>query len=158
MGRPHRQDAPNSWHHVMNRGLARRTVFETRADSRTFQALLACGVRSGRIQVHAFTILTTHYHLLVRSLRGELSEAMRLIQNNYVRWFNRTRRRDGALFRGRFTSRPVDSDEYFTNLVRYIDHNPVAAGLCENPADYPHGSARHYAKERGPPWLERASV
>ena len=92
----------------MNRGLARRTVFETRQDVRAFLARLALCVRRGELEVHAYCVLTTHYHLLVRS-RGKLSEGLRRVQNDYVRWFNRARRRDGPLFRGRFLSKHVGS-------------------------------------------------
>jgi len=139
----------------MNRGIARRTVFENARDIRMFLASVARVVRAGWIEVHAYCVLTTHFHMLVRSPQAELSHAMARIQNEYVRWFNRSRRRDGPLFRGRFRSRPVDSVEYRRHLVRYIDNNSVLAGIVPTPALYPHGSARHYALRRGPPWLER---
>jgi REP element-mobilizing transposase RayT len=139
----------------MNRGLARRTVFETDRDVRAFLAGLARAVRSGRLEVNAYCLLTTHYHLLVRSPRGELAEAMRRIQNDYVRWFNRARRRDGPLFRGRYRSRLVETWSYRQILVRYIDSNPVNAGLVPDARMYPHGSAQRYGHERGPLWLAR---
>lgn len=73
-------DEPGSWHHVMNRGVARRTVFEHAADVRRFQMLLALEVRVRRIEVHAFAFLATHFHLLLRSVHGELSGCMRRIE------------------------------------------------------------------------------
>src|SRR5262249_61913289 len=109
-------------------------------------------------EVHAFCVLTTHFHLLVRSLTGELSRAMCEMQKEYSRWFNRTRRRDGPLFRGRFLSKPVESPEYREYLIRYIDFNPVSAGLAATPGLYPHGSARCYASPRGPAWLCRSWI
>jgi len=138
----------------MNRGLARRTVFETRLDMRRFLAEIARCVRSKRLEVHAFTLLSTHYHLLVQSPRGELAEAMRRTQNAYVRWFNRSRKRDGPLFRGRYCSRRVTDDEYRLAVVRYIDGNPLEARIATRPELYPYGSAYHYARHRRPPWLE----
>ena len=89
MGRNPRCDGSGSWHNVMNRGIARRMVFERRADVRYFLSRVA--------------------------------RAVRRIQNEYVRWFNRCRRRDGPLFRGRFRSKPVDSLIYRYVLVRYLD-------------------------------------
>ena len=153
MPRRPRGDAPDTWHHVMNRGLARRTVFETDADCRKFLALVAIEVRRGRIELHADSLLATHFHLLVRSVTGELSRAMRNIQNGYARWFNRTRDRDGPLFRGRFLSRPVDSLEYRRTVVAYIHDNAVAAGIAANPTDHPWSSAFHIVRDRRPPWL-----
>ena len=144
-----------AWHHVMNRGIARRSVFQGRAPARYFCSRLARVVRLGMLEVHAFSLVTTHFHLLVRSPQGRLSEAMRVVQNEFVRWFNRRNRRDGALFRGRFLSKPVESLSYRRTLVRYIDQNPVLAGLVQRAADYPYGSAWHYASMRGPLWLTR---
>lgn len=155
MPRHPRHDAPDTWHHVMNRAVARRTLFETNADIRTFLARVALEVRAGRIEVHAFCVLTTHFHLLVRSPSGELSVAMRRVQNEYARWFNRARGRDGPLHRGRFRSRRVDTLAYRELLVRYIDANAEAAGLVPTAELYPHGSARCFAREHGPPWLAR---
>ncbi len=158
MTRRHRQDTHGSWHHVVNRAIARRSLFETADDIRYFLAGIAKAVRRGDLEVHAWCVLTTHFHMLVRSPKGELSNAMRRIQNAYARNFNRSRRRDGPLHRGRFTSKPVKSLVYRKVLVRYIDDNPVAAGLCTDPCEYPWGSAQQYAKPRGPSWLQREWV
>jgi len=153
MPRLPRCDFAGRWFHVFNRGIARRPVFETRADIRYFLACLARAVRRGEIEVHAYCILTTHFHLLVRSPTGRLSVAMDRILNAYVRYYNRSRRRDGALFRGRYGGRPVDSLAYRWTLVRYIDRNPVQARLSAAPWEFPHGSAWHYTRERRPRWL-----
>ncbi|MBI5363836.1 MAG: transposase [Planctomycetes bacterium] len=158
MPRHPRDDFPDQWHHLMNRGLAKRTLFESEDDLRYFLSRLAREVRARRLELHAFCVLTTHFHLLVRSPEGELSAAMQHMQNEYARWFNRTRRRDGPLYRGRFVSKPVESLAYRELLVRYIDANPVSAGLVTSAELYPHGSARWYAANRGPIWLERSWV
>ena len=158
MPRRPRYDAPGRLHHVMNRGIARRTVFESRSDARYFLALLAREVRAGRLRVYAFAILTTHYHLLVASPQGDISGVMRRVLNRYVRYFNRTRRRDGSLFRGRFRSRPVLSLRYRFTLIRYIDQNAVKARLASNASLYPYGSARLYSRARRPRWLDTAWV
>ncbi len=158
MARSPRCDGPGVWHHVMNRGIAKRTVFEDARDVRFFLSRLARAVRAGWIEVHSYCVMTTHFHLLVRSLDGELSRAMCRVLDDYVRWFNRSRMRDGPLFRGRFRSRPVESYEYRCRLVHYIDANPTLAGIVVAPALYPHGSARWYARDRGPIWLERSWI
>jgi REP element-mobilizing transposase RayT len=153
-----RHDAPGVWHHVMNRGIARRPVFENRADVRHFLACLARAVRRKEIEVHAYAVLTTHFHVLVRSPRGMLSQALGRTLLDYVRWFNRVRRRDGPLFRGRFRSRVVEEGEDWANVVRYIDHNAVEARIASSGSGYPFGSASWYAQRRGPPWLQRDRV
>lgn len=159
MPRRPRRDCPGMLHHVMNRGLARRTVFETRKDVRAFLALFARAVHDGRVELHAFAILSTHFHVLLRSLDGRLSETLRRVENAYVRRFNRTRRRDGPLFRGRFRSFPVETTRYLHTLVRYIDQNPVNARLAPRAEDYPYGSARSLVADGARPrWLARDVV
>lgn len=155
MPRRPRRDTPGSWHHVVNRAIGRRTMFETAADAAYFLSLVARQVRAGRIAVVAYSILSTHFHLLLISLRGELAVAMKEIENRYVRWFNRTRRRDGTLVRGRYASRRVDSDSYRRAAIAYIDRNAVEARIQDDPRRHAYASAAHYARARGPRWLSR---
>jgi REP element-mobilizing transposase RayT len=134
-------------------------VIEGRRDAEEFLGGVRRVVEEGLLEVHAYCLMGTHFHLLVRSPRGELSRAMMLVQNLYARWFNRGRRRDGPLWRGRFLSKVVQSEEYWDLLVRYIDHNPVSAGIVTDPGQYELGSARQYSRRReGPPWLCRSVV
>ena len=158
MSRPKRVDEPGAWHHVMNRGIARRTTFEGIADYDAFTDALLRVTRGGWLEVHAYSAMFNHFHLLVRSERGTVSEGMRRLGSLYVRMFNRLRERDGALFRGRFTSRPVTNEAYWYTVLRYIDRNPVAAGLARDPTEYPRGSAWWYARASGPAWLRRDVV
>lgn len=158
MGRRPRFDQPGCWHHVTNRAIARRTMFETGADIRYFLASLARSVRRRELEVHAYCVLTTHFHLLVQSPSGVLSEALARVERDYVRRFNRLRKRDGSLVRGRFCSRAVDTLEYRRCVLAYIDWNPVEARLASRAIDYPYGSARDYARRVGPPWLSREWV
>lgn len=136
MGRPKRDDEPGALHHVFNRGLARRTIFETRKDKRNFLALLAKCVRRKEIRVHAFCLMTTHYHLLLESVEGELGEVMQYIQTGYSRYFNRSRKRDGPLMRGRYSSRRIRENGYCTAVLAYVAQNPVMAGMCSTPSEF----------------------
>ncbi len=158
MPRAARRDEAGAWHHVMGRGIAKRTIFECREDFRYFQSLLARVMRRGLLEVHLFALLQTHFHLLVRSPVGTLSQAMGDVLRRYARWFNRRRGRDGALFKEPFKSKLVDSDAYRSVLVRYIDQNPVKARLASRATGYPYCSAFHYARGGGPRWLERSWV
>lgn len=156
MPRRRREDQRGELHHVFNRGLARRPVFESRHEVRLFLALLVREVREGRLEIEAFVVMTTHFHLLVRSVRGELSRVLQRVMSRYVRAFNRRRGRDGPLFRSRFCSRPVRSTTYRRALWRYIDRNPTRAGMAAEPWAFDHGSAARYASGRPPRWLRSA--
>jgi REP element-mobilizing transposase RayT len=158
MARRPRGDFPGSWHHVVNRAIAKRPYFEARSDQRYFLARLADEVRVGRIEVHAYCLMTTHFHLLVRSPKGELSEAMRRVQCAYSRYFNRRRRRDGPLIRARYFSKRIDTGLYWRAVVRYIDENAVRAGIVPSSCDYEFCSARAFLRGRCPPWLTRDAI
>ena len=125
---------------------------------RAFLACVACRVRAGDLELHAFSLMGSHFHLLVRSPVGRMAEAMHRVQLGYSRYFNRGRKRDGPLVRARYRSKPVRSLRYRRLLIGYIDANPVRARMVSVPGAYPHGSAFHYRRSHGPPWLERSWV
>ncbi|HEX5009226.1 MAG TPA: hypothetical protein VFY71_02400 [Planctomycetota bacterium] len=143
------------WFHVTHRGLGRRPVFPAAPEIRAFLGLVAReSVRDG-LEVHAFAVLTNHCHLLVRAERRPLSIALRRVFAAYSRQLNRRLRRDGPLFNGRARVRPIRSSAHWRATISYIDRNPVEAGLVARAARYPFGSAWHYARAAGPPWLTR---
>ncbi|HTF89236.1 MAG TPA: transposase [Planctomycetota bacterium] len=153
-----RNDTEDSWHHVTNRGLAHRTIIEDKKDARKFMAFMARAVRSKLLEVHSFCLMTNHFHVLARSKSGHLSEAMRRIQQRYVLWFNRSRDRDGPLFRGRYCSRRIHSEAHWANVIRYIDENATEARIVHDSAEYPYCSRYYYGRARGPRWLKREKV
>ncbi len=155
MPRRLRQDAPGDLHHITNRGIAKRTIFERAGDVRYFLSRVGRAVRRGEIKILCYNCMTTHFHMFAQSPRGEISIAMRRIQGEYSRHFNRSRRRDGSLYRCRYFSRVVDTQAYQDNLVRYIDANAVEAGLVARPEWHVSASAYWYARGDGPPWLSR---
>ncbi|MEQ8764490.1 MAG: hypothetical protein RL885_11220 [Planctomycetota bacterium] len=158
MPRVHRDDAPGAWHHLTNRGIARRAVFEEVEDYRFFLSLLAKEVRNGTTELHAYCLLENHWHLLIRSVIGELSAVMKRVCYDYVVRFNERVRRDGPLFRQRFRSSRIRSPQYWANVVNYIDRNAVNARLAARPTGYRWSSAWHYARPRAPRWLTQHSV
>ena len=158
MARTARLDEPGRFHHVFNRAARRQILFADRRDFRFFQLLVACAVRRGELKVHAYCLLSTHFHLLASSPEGRISYAMMRIQNSYARYLNRKRRLDGPVFRGRFGSRPVRSRRYYTTLIRYIAFNPVGAGLAKRVFDYPYASSRFFASHRSTAWFDREGV
>jgi putative transposase len=158
MARPRRCDRPRALHHVTNRAHGHRPLFDGEADVRVFLGLLARAVRKGLLEVHAYCVLATHFHLLVSSQEGTIAEGLGWVEDLYARYFNRTRDRDGHVFKGRYFARRVDDFIYLAMVVAYIDRNAVAAGIVSHPASYPHSSARHYVGSSRCPWLRRDIV
>jgi len=154
MARPLRIEFAGAWYHVMNRGAARRTVFNTDTHRHYFLSLLAETSARFNAEWHAYCLMSNHYHLLLRTPEGNLQKIMRHINGLYTQYFNRTEGRDGPLFRGRYKAILVDEQAYWSQLSRYIHRNPLEAGLVKRLEQYHWSSYRSYVgKDKRPLWL-----
>jgi len=98
--------------------------------------------------------MDNHYHLLIETPRGNLSQILHHINGAYTTYFNIRHGRSGHLFQGRFKAILVDKESYGKELSRYIHLNPVRAGLVKNPSEYRWSSYCYYiGREREPQWL-----
>ena len=146
---PLRIEYPGAWYHVMNRGAGRKNIFLSDEDHLAFLSLLAEISETFHIEIHAYSLMGNHYHLLLHTPEGGLSRAIRHLNGVYTIRFNRRHKTDGPLFRGRYKARIVDTEEYLLELVRYIHLNPVQAGLCDNPVKHRWTSHGMYMKGNG---------
>jgi putative transposase len=123
--------------HVRQRGVNRARCFSGHADRNLYLALLAeCAPLHG-CAVHAYVLMPNHVHLLLTpSTDRSASAMMKAIGERYVRAFNKAHKRTGTLWEGRFRSSIVDSDRYLLTCYRYIELNPVRAGLAAHPSEY----------------------
>jgi len=154
MARPLRILYPGAVYHVMNRGLARQPVFRTGADRQAFLAGVAEAHTLWGIEVYAYCLMDTHYHLVLRTPEANLPRVMRHLDGLYTQRFNRAHRRDGPLFRGRYRALCLDAEAYLGAVVRYVHRNPVEAKLVRDPAAFRWSSHRTYLQPRPrPPWL-----
>jgi len=94
-------------------------------------------------------LMTNHFHLVLETVRPLLSAGMQRLNGRYAGWFNRKYGRTGHLFGDRFGARVVESDSYLAEVCTYVINNPVRAGLCAHPADWP-WSASRFGFELGP--------
>src|SRR5918999_92353 len=159
MSRPLRIQYPGAVYHIMNRGRARQLTFVDDTDYRAFLETLAEAHRLWNTEVFAYSLLGNHYHLCLRTPRGNLSRIMRHVDGIYTQRFNRRHRRDGTLFRGRYKAILIDADEYLAAGVRYIHLNAVEVGLVKMPEAYRWASHQYYFKAKGTPgWLDTKEV
>jgi putative transposase len=115
----------------MNRGARRQAVFLDDDTRNLFlQTLAELPARFG-VRVHGYALMPNHYHLMLESVRGELSRAMRHLGGEFSRRLNVTSGWDGPVFRGRFRNRIVGTEAYWRHLLLYVHLNPVRAGLTD---------------------------
>ena len=158
MGQRERFDDAGACHHVVNRAVGEEALFTDEVDRRQFIAQLARAARHDHLMLDAFCLLRHRFHVVMRTERGTLSEAMRLVQQGYARWFNRRHGRRGSLIRGRFASRRISSHAYLRAVVPYVDHGSVRSGLASSPRSFGGGSAQAFLADRHPPHLRASRV
>lgn len=159
MAKPIHLDYSGAWLHVYSRGVDRHDIFLDDHDRRHFLELLGVTVSQFRWRLHAYVLMSNHYHLLVEMTEPTLSRGMKKIGGNYARWFNKRHRRVGHLFQGRFRAHLIDRDEYLMTVARYIVLNPVRAHMVEDALQWPWSSARATAGcALVPPWLETRAL
>ena len=130
-------------HHIVQRGHDRNVVFAGDADFRYYLDTLIEFKADYGVQVYAYCLMTNHVHLLLAptDYKG-LGQLMKRLAGRQTRYRNRLERRSGTLWESRYKSSLVDADEYLLACVRYIELNPVRAGMVADPGEYAWSSYR----------------
>lgn len=129
--------------HIIQRGNNRTACFYAEADYRLYLEILSEQARMHGCRVHAYVLMTNHVHLLVTPERSDgPALMMKHLGQRYVQYVNRTYRRSGTLWEGRFRSCLAQDEHYVLTCYRYIELNPVRAKMVEHPADYAWSSYR----------------
>jgi putative transposase len=130
----------------MHRGNNKQDIFECVDDILHFKEDLALSLSKANCHLHAYVIMSNHIHLLLTPVdQAQLTKFMQSVANRYVRYFNAKNQRTGTIWEGRYKSCLVDSDNYFLALHKYIELNPVKAGMKKKAADYRWSSYRYNA-------------
>lgn len=140
--------------HLIQRGNNRQACFFAEDDYRTYLNWLDESANKVGCRIHAYVLMTNHVHLLVSADQAEAPSAMmKALGQRYVQYINKTYRRTGTLWEGRFRSCPIQEELYLLACQRYIELNPVRAGMVAQPADYPWSSYRANAQGEANPLL-----
>lgn len=142
MGRGPRYAPADGYYHVTSRGNNKGLIFLDDTDRRIFLELLDRFARRHGWVVIAYCLMPNHYHLVVYLPSGGLSAGMQLLNSGYACRFNRRHDRIDHVFRQRFTCTPIESEAHLAEACRYTVLNPVRAGLCASPEDWPWSSYR----------------
>jgi putative transposase len=132
--------------HVIQRGNDRQPIFFLAHDYARYREWLVEAANHYGCAIHAYVLMTNHVHLLLTPAKASsLPRTMQSLGRRYVRYINFTHERTGTLWEGRYRAAPVDNEGYFLACCRYIELNPVRAGMVRAPRDYAHSSYRAHA-------------
>jgi putative transposase len=149
MARLPRLTVPGYPHHIIQRGNNRQSIFATSADYETLLALLEEHARKSGVAIHAYVLMSNHFHLLATpDTAAGIPEMMQSVGRRYVRYFNQRQGRTGTLWEGRYRSTLIQAERYLLACMAYIDLNPVRAGMAEAVGEYPWSSYSHYVGRR----------
>jgi putative transposase len=160
MARPWRVEFAGGCYHVINRGNYRRNLFTGKGAAEAFERTLGeAAVRFGW-RVHAYVVMSNHFHLAVELTEPNLSTGMKWLQGTWIRRYNGLRKLIGRPFQGRYKALLVEPGEALGRVCHYIHLNPVRAELVKpsEPGKYPWSSLPKFAAKGRPAWLEAAVV
>lgn len=149
MGRRNRRSIlyDGCYAHVFSRAADKRYIFSGDEDFEKFKALLFESKQKFSYRIHHYCLMHTHFHLAVSMDNAEqFSEGLKRVKWSYARHFNDRDKRFGPLWRDRFKSLLIEDEQYLQACGRYIEGNPVEAGIVKRCEDWPHSSSRYYFK------------
>ena len=123
--------------HIVQRGNNREACFYAEEDYRRYLDNLQTSAKKYDCRIHAYVLMTNHVHILATPMTEHgVSEMMQTVGRRFVYYMNKTYKRTGTLWEGRFKSSLVDSDCYLFTCMRYIELNPVRASMVDHPSEY----------------------
>ena len=140
MARPLRIELSGGLYHVTSRGDRREDIYFSDADRVAWLGLLGQVCSRFNWRCHAYCLMTNHYHLVIETPEGNLAQGMRQLNGVYTQWVNRTHKRVGHVFQGRYKAILVEKDSYLLELARYVVLNPVRAGMVSDVGNWPWSS------------------
>ena len=159
MARLPRLVVPNQPHHIIQRGNNRQPVFYDADDYSAFLNWLREAAKNFKVAIHVYVLMPNHVHLLASpaDVNG-MSRMMQWVGRQYVPYFNKKYQRTGTLWEGRYRATVIDSESYFLTCSRYIELNPVRAGLVTSAADYAWSSYAHHVGQKHDPLITDHSL
>ena len=145
MSRLARTISESGVYHILFRGVNQQNIFEEASDFEKLKEIIEIVKQDLQFEMYAYCFMSNHVHIVLKEKNcGDISLIMKRILTKYARWYNTKYGRSGALIANRYKSVPVEIDEYFLNLIRYIHQNPIKAGIVDKIENYPYSSFIEY--------------
>ncbi|MBQ2840424.1 MAG: transposase [Oscillospiraceae bacterium] len=145
MARLAREISENGLYHIVFRGVNRQHIFEEASDYEKLRDILIELKKEMKYEIYVYCFMSNHVHILLKENNmGDISLIMKRLLTKYARWYNIKYKRSGALIANRYKSKPIEVDEYFLSVVRYIHQNPIKAQNVNSIEDYEWSSYKEY--------------
>jgi len=155
MARPLKIELAGDLYHVTSRGDRQEDIYLDDRDRRQWLILLGQVCEQFNWNCQAYCQMSNHYHLVIETVEGNLSQGMRQLNGVYTQYFNRRHRRAGHVYQGRYKGILIERDSYLLELSRYVILNPVRAGMVKHAGAWPWSSYRAMiGQTNAPPWLQ----
>lgn len=159
MARLARYVVPGIPQHVIQRGNNRQAIFAADGDYVAYLDWLQQGAQANGLHLHAYVLMTNHVHLLVTPMAEDsIGRTLQSLGRRYVQYFNFSYGRTGTLWEGRYRATVIEAETYLLRCSRYIELNPVRAGMVKSPANYRWSSYRHNGLGQADPLLTEHGV
>jgi putative transposase len=159
MPRPKRAAPGGYCYHVLNRGNARQEVFHKPADYAAFIRLFDEAQRRCRMRLLAYCLMPNHFHLVVWPREdGDLSRWMQWLQTTHVRRYHEHYKAGGHVWQGRFKAFPIQEDDHLLSVLRYVERNPLRAGMVAAVDGWPWNSLSLIGQSERPTWYSQGPV
>lgn len=151
MPRPKRIDHSGEIYHVLNRGNAKQIIFRKSKDYEAFESILIDGIGRFSCDLYSYQLMPNHWHFVLSPrVNGEMSQLLRWITVTHSMRYHAHYQTSGQghVYQGRFKSFPVENDEHFLRVCRYVERNALRAGLVERAEDWRFGSLHRRVHRR----------
>lgn len=160
MARQLRIEYEGALYHVIARGNEQKKIYSTDKDKERFLGYIQRAHERFGVKIHAYCLMSNHYHLLIETPQANLSRSMQCINSGYTIYYNLKQKRVGHLFQGRYKAILVEKDVYLQELSRYIHLNPVRKKIVKRPEEYKWSSYQYYLSrnKKIPEYMETKAI
>ena len=150
---------PQGYYHVISRSINETWILKDQEDFSAFFRMELWAKKKFPIRLFHYVIMNTHFHYVLQAMDKEtLSAHFSFLKWHYTKWMRKKYGWRGPLWRERYKSLPIENESYLFSCGTYVEYNPVRAGICDRPEDYPFSSARKYRTHGSDPFLDEYGV
>lgn len=150
MSRIPRKNLEDGFYHIMVQGIKKENIFDKDENKSTYIRLMKLFIEKLKIEMAAYCVMSNHTHMIIQvDDIAQLSTYMSKLNTTYAQYYNKKEQRVGYVFRNRYKSKKIYSQNYLTQCIKYVHMNPVKAGIAKEEGEYKYSSYNQYIEANG---------